>query len=93
MQGELEHRRPKARFKRTDKKREFVRQMARIERREFRLRRIRARLSGKSKMPCEAVGSAPHEHHHIGVSQNNFEHIGTFLQNHAGDPATKVRRL
>jgi hypothetical protein len=36
------------------------------------------------------VGNTPQEHHHIGVSQNRFEHIGTFLRQHAGDPAVQV---
>jgi hypothetical protein len=39
----------------------------------------------------ETVGTTPHEHHHIGVSQNHYEHIGTFLQKHSGDPAISVR--
>lgn len=90
MQGELEHRTSKGRYKRTDKKC-FVRQLARIERREARLRRIRARLSGEQRMRREAVGNTPREHHHIGTSQNNFEHIGTFLRQNAGDPAIHVR--
>lgn len=30
-------------------------------------------------------------HHHIGKSQNEPEHIGTFLSKNAGDPAIKVK--
>lgn len=94
MQMELEHRKPKSRYKRTDKKKPFIKQLARIERREARLRRIRAKLSkGSSDNTREAVGTTPHEHHHIGVSQNQFEHLGTFLRDHSGDPAIKVRHI
>jgi hypothetical protein len=91
IQMELEHRTPKYRYKRTDKKKPFIKQLARIERREARLRRIRAKLSKDNTR--EAVGNTPHEHHHIGVSQNQFEHLGTFLRDHSGDPAIKVRHI
>jgi hypothetical protein len=43
VQGELEHRTRKARYRRTDRK-NFQKQLAQIERRTARLRRIRARL-------------------------------------------------
>jgi hypothetical protein len=66
----------------------FVKQLAGIERREARLRRIRARLSRQGR--DDPVGNTPQEHHHIGVSQKHFEHIGTFLYQHAGDPAVQV---
>src|SRR5882762_4566174 len=87
-QMELEHRTPKARYKRTDKKL-FIKQLARIERRETRLRRIRTRLS-RDRSTDEKVPNTPHGHHHIGTSQNQFEHIGTFLSRNSGDLATKV---
>jgi hypothetical protein len=91
---ELEHRKPKARYKRTAKKQPFIKQLARIERREARLRRIRAKLSKEgSGNTIEAVGNTPQEHHHIGVSQNQFEHLGTFLRDHSGDPSIKVRHI
>jgi hypothetical protein len=89
QQGELEHRTAKAQYKRTDKK-QFVRQLAQIEQREARLRRIRTRFSAEHQIQSEVVGSAPQEHHHLGISQNRFEHIGTFLRHHAGDPAIHV---
>lgn len=90
MQGELEHRTSKARYKRTDKK-DFVRQLAKIERREARLRRLRAKLSdGGQPQDEETVAADPLKHHHIGRSQNNYHHIGTFLHNNAADPAVKV---
>jgi hypothetical protein len=90
-QGELEHRVPKARYKRTDKKL-FTKQLARIERREARLRRIQVRLS-RNRNTDEKVPKAPQEHHQIAISQNHYEHIGTFLNRTSGDPATKVSAL
>lgn len=90
LQGELEHRTPKARYKRTSKK-FFIRQITQIERREHRLRRIRAHNNpsyGHDRDTSEAI--SPDMHHHIGKSQNEAEHIGTFLSTNAGDPAVKV---
>jgi len=80
---------PKAWYKRTDKKL-FVKQLAAIERREVRLHRIRARLY-RDGDTCEKVARTPEEHHHIGTSQNQFEHIGSFLNRNSGDPATKAK--
>lgn len=90
-QGELEHRRPKARFSRTDKK-DFIKQMTRIERRETRLRRIRAKLGmpARSRNVNSTGSKALKGHYHIGESENVYQHIGTFLRNNAGDPAIKV---
>jgi len=90
MQSELEHHKPKGRFKHTDKKKLFVKQLAQIERRETRLRRIRARLSREGRIHSEVVARTPQEHHHIGVSQNYYEHVGGFLRKHAGNPAIRV---
>jgi len=70
----------------------FVKQLARIERREARIRRIRTRLSHEQRLHSERVGSTPREHHHIGISQNQYEHIGTFLRKNDGDPAIRVQR-
>jgi hypothetical protein len=89
VQGELEHRTSKSRYKRTDKK-IFVRQLAQIERREARLRCIRAKLYQGGDARAEAVTNTLREHHHIGSSRNLYEHIGTFLRKHSGDPAIKV---
>ena len=90
LQGELEHRRPKARFSRTDKK-EFIKHMTRIERRETRIRRIRAKLHIPMKAKKSyTTGEALRDRYYIGKSENIYQHIGTFLQNTAGDPAVKV---
>lgn len=92
-QGELEHRTPKARFIRTDRKL-FVKQLANMERRAFRLRRIRERLIEKKKVLWEeAVPNTPEYHHHIGITQNSYEHIGTFLRHGSEDASMKVLAL
>jgi hypothetical protein len=65
-------------------------QLARIERREARLRRLRAKLNQDSPTHAEPVANTPQQHHHIGSSQKLYEHIGTFLQKFSGDPAVKV---
>jgi hypothetical protein len=91
VQSELEHRRSKARYKRTNKKL-FVKQLARIEHRETRLRQIRAKLANHRQEGCnDAALGTLRKHHHIGASENDYEHIGTFLRQHAGDPAIKVQ--
>jgi hypothetical protein len=85
-QGELEHRSPKARYRRTDR-RSFIKQLTQIERRQARIRRIKQKCRQNRN---ERVANTPEAHHHIGRSENQFEHIGTFLNAHAGDPAVKV---
>jgi hypothetical protein len=92
VQSELEHRTPKGRFKRTDRK-GFVKQMACIERRQARIRRIRARFQAGSSTQRETVAKTPQEHHHIGLSQNQHQHMGTFLLKNIGDPAVKVSAM
>lgn len=89
-QGELEHRTPKGRFFRTSGKK-FLKQMAAIERREARIRRIREKLYKGKKHGDEAVPDGPDAHHHIGVSQNSYQLIGTFLRQNNSDPAIKAR--
>jgi hypothetical protein len=68
-----------------------VKQLAAIERRVARLRRIRNRLSKENRL--EAVPKTLKEHHHIGRSRNRFVHIPSFLRERAGDPAIKVYSL
>jgi hypothetical protein len=69
-----------------------VRQLARIERRQARLRLIRQKVAGAFPRAArkERVSQDPDAHHHIGVSENHPEHIGSFLRAHDGDPAIKV---
>jgi hypothetical protein len=64
--------------------------MARIERRQVRIRRIRARTSHNAEVPPEKLPVIPDVHHCIGRSQNQPEHIGLFVQKNLGDPAIKV---
>ena len=84
-QGEREHRVPKTRYLRTDRK-EFTRQLTQIERRESRLRKLKDQVAPAS----EVVPSALQVHHNIGKSEAKFEHIGTFLRTNIGDPAVHV---
>ncbi|KAG6911068.1 hypothetical protein DXG01_004583 [Tephrocybe rancida] len=99
--GELEHRSPKARYRRTSRK-DYVKQIARIERRQAHLRRIRARITASNATHGQLTGddgdnSAPEfaAHHKIGKSENNPLSIGLFYNDNLGDPATKdfIRRL
>ena len=90
-QGELEHRTSKARFRRTDKK-QFVKQMAGIERCEAQIRYIR-NLNNPSPLGTsvdERVATTPDAHFHIGKSQNSPENVMIFLHKHSEDPAIKV---
>ena len=90
LQGELEHCRPKARFSHTDKK-QFIKQMAWIERREMCIRHIRANLRMPPKVKNSSMtGKALKYHYHIGESKHSYQHIETFLRNNSGDPALKV---
>ncbi|KAG6904162.1 hypothetical protein DXG01_012165, partial [Tephrocybe rancida] len=89
--GELEHRTVKARYSRTDHK-EFTRQVARIERRQARVRRIerstKAIESFEDDMTVtEANGSEVH--HLIGKTENLPTHIGQHVNEHFGDPAVQ----
>jgi hypothetical protein len=91
LQGELEHRNAKARYARTSKKK-FIVQLARIERRQARIRLIRQKMTKAVPGPTknEPASNNPEAHHHIGVSEKHPEHIGSFLRAHTGDPAITV---
>jgi hypothetical protein len=45
----------------------------------------------ETRPPAKDVANDPDIHYHIGKSQNRYMHIGTFLRQTEGDPATKVR--
>jgi hypothetical protein len=66
--------------------------MTQIERRQARIRRIRTRNGGHHLPQKEKFSICPDVHHSIGMTQNEPEHIGLFVQRHAGDPAVKVAR-
>ena len=87
IQGELEHRTSKARFVRTSRK-AYASQLASIERRQARIRRIRARRDALNL--ADPVPNQPEEHHVIGRSQNFPEDLTRFMQSNIGDPATNV---
>ncbi|RDB23027.1 hypothetical protein Hypma_009855 [Hypsizygus marmoreus] len=102
--GELEHRTPKGRYKRTSK-RAFTKQLAQIERRQARLRYLKTksisvqeaenqaegRLDGSEQLILDAENAVdqPALHHQIGATENLPCHIGTFLHENSGDPATR----
>lgn len=87
IQGELEHRKPKGRYKRTSRKK-YIAQLTQIERRQERIRRMRTKIYGAAR--GEDVAKTPEAHHHIGESENFPERIGTFLSTNDNDPALKV---
>jgi hypothetical protein len=92
VQGELEHRTPKARYKRTSRK-AAIKQLTQIERRQERIRRIRLRLrtqAGETSTGGSDAATSPSARYHLGRTQNYPENIPLFLQKHAGDPAIKV---
>jgi hypothetical protein len=72
--------------------------MTKLERRQSRIRQIRKQLGSAKTRPSAqmedddeaATTGTPDLHHHIAKSQNNPLHIGTYLQSHDNDPATKV---
>jgi hypothetical protein len=73
--------------------------MTKLERRQSRIHQIRKQL-GPAKTRTSgplieddeeaATTGTPDLHHHIAKSQNNPLHIGTYVQSHDNDPATKV---
>lgn len=94
LQGELEHRSPKARYRRTDRK-DFIRQLTQIERRQACLCQIKQQTS-KIKLPTNPhqpreMAASPEQHHHIGKNENMYEELGGFLRKHQNDPAVTVR--
>jgi hypothetical protein len=90
-QSELEHRTPKARYTRTSRK-QFVKQLAQIERRQTRIRRARVQLARSSKLPREKVANNVEVSYNIGKSQNCPVNITQFVQTNEKDPAVKVSR-
>jgi len=89
MKGELEHRSSKARYARTSRK-GFIRQMTQIERRQARIRRIRASHRRVGNSSDKDNARSPEVHHIIGKSQNFHENIPLFLEKNRHDPAVKV---
>ncbi|KAH7904570.1 hypothetical protein BJ138DRAFT_1018968 [Hygrophoropsis aurantiaca] len=87
--GELEHRTGKRSYTRTSRK-SFIPQLARIERRQARIRRIAGRIG--AAQPQNGLEDGPSTldvHHHIGMSQNLPEDVVPFVQRTQDDPAAK----
>jgi hypothetical protein len=72
-----------------------VRQLAQIERRQARIRRIRQKMAGlpASGMKHDHLVNDPEVHHHIGAAENHAQHLGSFLKANSGDPAIAVGLL
>ena len=99
-QGELEHRRIKRFYPRTNKV-GFTRQIAKHQRRERLLHNL-SKSSTPENNPTAAVGfqdsdplpyTPPTVHHHISISNRYYENLTTWLGTHSGDPALIVRCL
>lgn len=111
LQGELEHRRVKRYYARTNKNK-YTRQVARQERRQRLLRGIKRKMDeadAAAPTTTSATNSsndrpsftfaqseplpptAPRQHHHISDSRRTGINIPTYLGNHEGDPAIRVR--
>jgi hypothetical protein len=86
LQAELEHRTAKSRYRRTSRK-DFMKQLAQIERRQARIRRVHGKLP---EAKPEVTPHNPEEPYNIAKSQNNPVNVTQFVQKHAGDPATAV---
>lgn len=90
---ELEHRCPKSRYLRTNRK-DFEKQLGHIERRQARIRRIRQKLNESIKIQevllYEKGPESPALEYHIGKTQNHPLDLGTFIQEAHTDPAVKV---
>ena len=78
-------------YKRTNRK-EFVQQLARIERRQARIRQMCPQNSA-TELGDEERAARPEVHHAIGQSENFPEHLSLFVQKHSGDPAIEVCAL
>ncbi|KAF9230744.1 hypothetical protein BU15DRAFT_83245 [Melanogaster broomeanus] len=86
--GELEHRVGKGRFTRTSRK-AYIPQLASMERRQERIRRIKARATALHAYHQDPAPNRPDIHHVIGQSQNFPENILTFQARNSDDPAVK----
>ncbi|KAF7964872.1 hypothetical protein HWV62_1965 [Athelia sp. TMB] len=85
---ELENRKPKKRYTRTSHKM-VKKQLAAMERRHHRIRRIRTKLYGNGKAPAddERIPAGLDIHHYIGKTENDPIDIGGFLGENTSDPA------
>ncbi|KAF7985614.1 hypothetical protein HWV62_3931 [Athelia sp. TMB] len=84
--SELEHRRAKSRYTRTSRK-NVESQLARLERRQHRIARIKQKVYGDKKVDDERITLSLEDHYFIGKSENDQVNIGDFLFQNKGDPA------
>ncbi|KJA21682.1 hypothetical protein HYPSUDRAFT_111821, partial [Hypholoma sublateritium FD-334 SS-4] len=87
---ELEHRSPKSRYLRTNRK-NFEKQLGGIERRQARIRRIRQKLasSTRSTFTHEKGPESSTCTYHIGKTQNHPLDLGVFARENCRDPAVQ----
>ena len=76
------------RFTCTSRK-EYIRQLARIERRQARIRRIRE-ASKAATIPPETIPNIPNERYNIGKSQHLPIDLHNFVRKNIDDPAITV---
>ena len=76
------------RFTRTSRK-GYIHQLARIERRQARIQRIRE-ASKATTVPTEAVLDVPEEHYNIRKSQHLPIDFNSFVRKNMDDPAMTV---
>jgi hypothetical protein len=92
-QSELEHRTSKSRLPWTNG-RSIPHQLAKIERRQRRIRTIREKLQrSRPQVETEDVANDPRVQYSMGKSQKWPVHVPTFLKKNDGDPAIKVCNL
>ena len=85
---------PKDNFRQTSKK-DYKKQLAHIEHQKAQINYIRQRIATAQSEPVAAPAPGLPandlaQHYCIGISENHPQHIGTFHQAYAGDPAVKV---
>lgn len=92
-QTELEHRSPKSRYRRTSRK-NFEKQLCRIERRQARICQIRQKLKDRQKtqevFDHEKGPKTTTHDYHIGNTQNHPIDLGILAGENCHDPAAKV---
>jgi hypothetical protein len=101
VQGELEHRRVKKLYKRTNKMR-FEHQIAKHERMEHRYRKFvdmlrkktGARTTSRPGLPLDTTeNTSPQQHYSVAKRDRAHVDLYTFSTQHVGDPALKVRDI
>lgn len=92
-QTELEHRNPKSLYTRTSRK-QFEKQLAKMERMQARVRRIRRKVDQARESELQPdedpVPESLAVKYHIGKTQNNPIDLGPFLHEYRDDPAVSV---